>query len=211
MKLRPGSYRLRHFKSTLLAGVLVSCLAACTHAQTQAFVPVIVPHRIPLDSISVKALNYTPWYIHEFEIEGPEGLGIHGGGPNIWPAEEDGQPSGGGAETCCLTYPSTWRPDLKLTVRWLAYKDVKKLGAKAPGYWYKADNVRIAQYGETNYSAWMIFLPGDRVRLMITDGNEGGGNNPNNRPADDDPLIVKGVLDDEWNERFPNGVARGIK
>jgi hypothetical protein len=57
----------------------------------------------------------------------------------------------------------------------------------------------------------MIFLPGDRVRLMITDGNHDGGNNPNNRPADDDPLIVKGVLDDEWNERFPNGVARGIK
>jgi hypothetical protein len=52
---------------------------------------------------------------------------------------------------------------------------------------------------------WAIFLPDDRVRLMITDGNRDGGNNPNNRPADDDPLIVQGVLDDEWNRLYRDG------
>ncbi len=112
---------------------------------------------------------------------------------------------------CCTSYPLEWQPDLRLTMRWLVYKDVKTLGAKAPGYWYKADNVRIPQYdGMQAGGVWAIFLPGDRVRLMITDGNHDGGNNPNNRPADSDPYLVQGVLDDEWNRLFPNGVARGV-
>ena len=97
-------------------------------------------------------------------------------------------------------------------MRWLVFKDVKKLGAKAPGYWYKAENVRIAKYnGKQTGGVWGIYLPDDRFRLMIVDGNHDGGNNPNNRPTCDDPLIVKGVLDDEWNELYPNGVARGIQ
>jgi hypothetical protein len=37
-----------------------------------------------------------------------------------------------------------------------------------------------------------------------------GGNNPNNRPADNDSYIAHGVPDDECNQLYPNGVARGI-
>jgi hypothetical protein len=190
---------------------LVFCLvvAACSRSQSQ--VSAVSNHQAEnslgpdygeLESISVKALNYTPWYIHRFSIMGPEGSDISGGGPNVWPAKDDYHPAGGGADTCCLTYPRKWQPDLKLTVRWLADK---KQDGKTPGYWYKAENVRIAQYGLENGSAWMIFLPGDRVRLMITDGNHNGGNNPNNRPSNDDPLVVKGVLDDEWNQLYREG------
>jgi hypothetical protein len=59
-------------------------------------------------------------------------------------------------------------------------------------------------------AVWAIFLPGDRVRLMIADGNHEGGNNANNRPADDDPYIAQGALDDEWNRLYPNGVPKEL-
>jgi hypothetical protein len=195
----------------MLQVALVSCLFACGQAQPHTTLPdAVVPHRAELASGGVNALNYTSWYIHEFEIQGPSGSDIHGGGANIMPVKENGRPSESG-ETCCMTYPEKWQPDLRLTVRWLVFKDIKKLGAKAPGYWYKAENVRIAQYRPETGGVWMIFLPDDRVRLMIVDGNHDGGNNPNNRPSDDDPLIVQGVVDKEWNELYPNGVARGVQ
>src|ERR1700737_1491515 len=136
-------------------------LAACTGLQPHASTPDALPQRVELESGGTKALNYTPWYIHSFEIAGPPGPGIGGGGPNVMPIHKDGSPSGGGAETCCTSFPVDWQPDLKLTVRWLADK---KQDGKTPGYWYKSENVRIAQYGRETYAVWGIFLPGDRIR-----------------------------------------------
>jgi hypothetical protein len=181
-------------------------LASCTSAK-----PWSEKNPRALNSGDVKMLNYTPWYIYTAEIEGPKGSGISGGGPNVMPVKENGRPSGGGKATCCLSYPAVWQPDLRLTVRWLVVKgDYRK--SETPANWYKAENVRIAQYnGNHTGGAWLIFLPDDRVRLMVVDGNHDGGNNANNRPPDDDPLIVKGIVDTEWNERFPNGVARGLQ
>ena len=122
------------------------------------------------------------------------------------PAGVDGRPSGGGKAVCCTTLPTEWQPDLRLTVRWLVDK---KQDGKTPGYWYKAENVRIAPYSSENTGdAWAIFLPGDRVRIMLTDGNHDGGNNPNNRPADNDPYIAQGVLDEEWNRIYRRGGAK---
>jgi Protein of unknown function (DUF3304) len=197
--------------STRGFAVLAVLLAGCSSLHTDAPETVVIPKRVELGSGGTKALNYTPWYIHTFSISGPKGSGIGGGGPNVMPMHEDGRPSGGGAETCCTSYPIEWQPDLGVTVRWLVFKDVKKMGAKAPGTWYKAENVRIAQYARRTGGVWAIFLPGDRVRLMIVDGNHDGGNNPNNRPPDSDPYIAQGVIDEEWNEQYPNGVMRGLK
>ena len=102
-----------------------------------------------------------------------------------------------------MSYPAEWQPDLKLTVRWLVDK---KQDGKTPGYWYKAENVRIAPYKGANAGeAWGIFLPGDRVRVMVTDGDHDGGNNPNIRPADSDPYIAQGVIDTEWNLLYRRG------
>ncbi|MGA7814388.1 DUF3304 domain-containing protein [Caballeronia sp.] len=99
--------------------------------------------------------------------------------------------------------PLDWQPDLRLTVRWLADK---KQDGKTPGYWYKAENVQIAKYdGHEAGGIWAIFLPGDRVRLMIADGNSSGGNDLNHRPPDSDPYIVQGVLDDQWNQLYRKG------
>jgi hypothetical protein len=209
---RPPSDRhaRRRFPVACALVAIALPLAACTGIQPTTTTPVALPQRVELSGGGTKALNYTPWYIHTFSISGPTGTDIGGGGPNVMPVHEDGRPSGGGAESCCTSYPRQWQPDLKLTVRWLVFKDVKTLGRNAPGLWYKAENVRIAQYGKPTYGVWALFLPGDRVRIMVTDGNHDGGNNPNNRPADNDPFIAQGVPDDEWNQWYPNGVARGV-
>ncbi|MBR8031440.1 DUF3304 domain-containing protein [Burkholderia vietnamiensis] len=192
--------------ATSLLSALCLSLTACAGGQPNAAVPVEAAHQVRLLSGDTKALNYTPWYIHTFAITGPSGGGIGGGGPNVMPVRADGRPSGGGKAVCCTSLPAEWQPDLKLTVRWLVDK---KQDGKTPGYWYKADNVRIAPYSTGNTGdAWAIFLPGDRVRIMLTDGNHDGGNNPNNRPADNDPYIAQGVIDEEWNRLYRKGGMR---
>jgi hypothetical protein len=203
MTLRYFSPRARRAATASLLSAFALTLAACTGLQFQSVTPIVVPQRVELGSGGSSALNYTSWYIHKFAISGPPGTGIGGGGPNVMPVGDDGRPSGGGKETCCTSYPHEWQPDLKLTVRWLVDK---KQDGKTPGYWYKAENVRIAQYdGGQAGGVWGIFLPGDRVRIMVADGNHDGGNNVNNRPADNDPYIAQGVLDDEWNQRYRRG------
>ncbi|MCA7921035.1 DUF3304 domain-containing protein [Burkholderia cenocepacia] len=178
-------------------------LGACAGGQpTGPAMAVEVPKRGPLLSGDTKALNYTPWYVHRFSMVGPSGSGIRGGGPNVMPIKANGRPSEGGG-MCCTTLPTEWQADLTLTVRWLVDK---KQDGKTPGYWYKVENVRIAPYSSGNTgSAWVIFLPGDRVRVMLTDGNRDGGNNPNIRPADNDPYITQGVIDEEWNRKYRRG------
>ncbi|MBP0588347.1 DUF3304 domain-containing protein [Paraburkholderia sp. LEh10] len=179
-------------------------LAGCSGVHPDAATTVDVLRHVELLSGGVSALNYTPWYIHSFAITGPKGSDIDGGGPNVWPMEKgSNKPSGGGKEVCCMSFPLEWQPDLKFTVRWLVDK---KSDGKTPGYWYKAENVRIAQYdGRNAFKVWGIFLPGDRVRIMIADGNHDGGNNANNRPPDNDPYIAQGLLDDEWNRLYRKG------
>ncbi|MFM0241201.1 DUF3304 domain-containing protein [Paraburkholderia phytofirmans] len=193
-------------KSGLSSGLMFSVcvlMAGCSGIRSDATSTVDVPPYIELLGGGVRALNYTSWYIHTFAITGPKGSGIGGGGPNVWPMDKgSNEPSGGAKETCCMSFPLEWQPDLKLTVRWLVEK--KRPDGKVFGYWYKAEGVQIAQYdGKMAGAVWGIFLPGDRVRLMITDGNHNGGNNANNRPADDDPYVVQGTIDDEWNRLYP--------
>jgi hypothetical protein len=195
--------RRRVAKALVLPALCLS-LVACAGVQQDAVIAADSPPPVKIGGgMDVLALNYTPWYIHTFSITGPKGSGIGGGGPNVLPIRTGGKPSGGGKAVCCMSYPAEWQPNLMLTVRWLVDK---KQDGKTPGYWYKAENVRIAHYDGANANeAWGIFLPGDRVRVMITDGNLNGGNNPNNRPADNDPYIAQGVLDEEWNRLYRKG------
>jgi hypothetical protein len=203
------SRRRFHAATAGLLSALALSLGACTSSPFQAVAPVALPQGVELSGGDSGILNYTPGYIHKWALAGPAGSGIGGGGRNALPVNEDGRPYGGGG-MCCTSYPREWQPDLRLTVRWLAFKEVKKLGRNAPGVWYKAENVRIAQYGKPTYGLWGIFLPGDRVRIMVADGNASGHNSVGQRPVDDDPYIAHGMPDDEWNELYPNGVARGI-
>jgi len=147
-----------------------------------------------------QSLNYTPHYIHSFNVKGPNGVG--GGGSNIIPAYPDGRPSSGGVR-CCISFPRQWQPELRVTVRWLMDK---VQDGKTPGYWYKAENVQIPEYdGSQTGGAWAIFLPGDRVKLMIADGNANGRNSVDRKHSSDDPDLFQGVRDDEWNLKYRRG------
>jgi len=194
----------RGFVAGLLS-VVVLAFAACASSPSPSpsATHVVVPQQVELLSGDSGILNYTPWYIHTWELSGPAGSGIGGGGRNALPIKDNGRPSGGSG-MCCTSYPLVWQPELRLTVRWLADK---KQDGKTPGYWYKAENVRIPQYdGHHAGDTWAVFLPGDRVRIMVPDGiDPNGENNPDIRPPDNDPYIVQGIRDDEWNQLYRKG------
>ncbi|EON20178.1 hypothetical protein C265_08172 [Cupriavidus sp. GA3-3] len=141
----------------------------------------------------VEGLNYTPYYVDRFIITGHDN-GIEGGGPNIDPARPDHIPAQSGG-ACCGTFPVHWRPGLKVTVRWIANK---KLDGHAWGSWYKAD-AEVAEYGLRTGGMFVIFLPGDRIKVMVRDGNANGHNSVAIRPADDDSYVAVGKVDDEAN------------
>ncbi|WP_122169959.1 DUF3304 domain-containing protein [Burkholderia stabilis] len=186
--------------------VLLVLLAGCTGLRTDETSAVEMPKKIELSSGDSHSMNYTPWYIHTFSISGPKGSRIGGGGGNMLRMDEDGSPGQSGGK-CCTRYPREWQADLMVTVRWL----VDKKNEKTSG-WYKAEEVRIPQYdGSRSGGVWAIFLPGDRVKLMVADGNANGKNSVAVRPADDDPDVEQGVPDKEWNYEYPKGLKRGLQ
>lgn len=193
----------------LAAAVITAVLSGCSSLHADVPETIVLPKRVELGSGGTKTLNYTPWYIHTFSISGPKGSGIGGGGPNVMPAKEDGRPSGGGAESCCTSYPIEWQPDLRLTVRWLVDK---KQDGKTPGDWYKAENARIEPYlAHQTAGVWAIFLPGDRVKIVVGNPNANDLAPGAGPPASADPYVAQGVVDEEWNEKYPNGVLRGLE
>lgn len=188
----------------LLLAIALLGLCACRQQTGNASVPFDLsqlPLHVETVSTGASTRNYTPWYIHEWGVEAPRTSNVGGGGPNVMPADSPDKPSGGGAEACCSDIPVVWDPDLRLTVRWLVEKTQD---GKTPGYWYKAENVRIPQYKKVAGDLWAVFLPGDRLRIMVPDGRE-GGNDPYTRPADNDPYIAQGMMDQEWNRLYRDG------
>ncbi|MCA8482232.1 DUF3304 domain-containing protein [Burkholderia multivorans] len=182
-----------------VVAVLLVLLAGCAGLHADESSTVETPKRVELSSGDSRSMNYTPWYIHTFSISGPKGTRIGGGGGNMWPMEEDGYPGHSGGQ-CCTRYPREWQPDLTLTVRW---KVDKKMDGKTPGYWYKADNVRLEPYitGQTS-GVWAIFLPGDRVKLVVGNPNARDLARNAGPPAASDPYVVQGTLDEEWNRLY---------
>jgi hypothetical protein len=190
------------------AGVMAALavfLAGCTGLRTNASTTVEVPRRVELSSGDSNSFNYTPWYIHTFSISGPKGARIGGGGGNMRAMDEDGSPGQGGGK-CCTRYPREWQPDLRVTVRWLVNKKNKMTSG-----WYKAENVQIEPYvtGQTA-GVWAIFLPEDRVKIVVGNPNARDLARDAGPPAATDPYVVQGVPDEEWNDAYPNGVMRGL-
>ncbi|MCA8126389.1 DUF3304 domain-containing protein [Burkholderia multivorans] len=125
-----------------VVAVLLVLLTGCAGLSADESSTVEMPKRVELNSGDSRSMNYTPWYIHKFSISGPKGTRIGGGGGNMLPVDEDGNPGHSGGK-CCTRYPKEWQPDLRVVVRW---KVDKKMDGKTLGYWYKAENVRIPQY-----------------------------------------------------------------
>ena len=67
----------------------------------------------PMQYGGVSGLNYTPYYIHTFNVKGHDDNGISGGGPNIQPARPDNMPSGGGGGQMLRFLPQEMAPRLE--------------------------------------------------------------------------------------------------
>ena len=186
--------------------VLLVLFAGCAGLRADELSTDERPKRVELNSGDSRSMNYTPWYIHTFSISGPKGSRIGGGGGNMRAIDKNGSPGQAGG-TCCTSYPREWQTDLWVTVRWL----VDKKNEKTSG-WYKAENVRIEPYiaGQTA-GVWAIFLPGDRVKIVV--GNPSADDLAPNAgpPAASDPYVVQGAPDEEWNYEYPKGVKRGLQ
>ncbi|MEN7531171.1 DUF3304 domain-containing protein [Cupriavidus sp. DL-D2] len=176
----PPSY-LKALTIALATAFLLGCSdgdpmrrSAGSPAATYELAPVVNPG-------GVSGLNYTPHYIVRFGITGENGM--RGGGPNIRRAEGDG-PAGGGAETCCIGIPEVWKPDMKVTIRWGAEKVAD---GKTPATHYVAE-ARVQEYARRTAGMWAIFLPDNRVKVMVRDGNANGRNSLDVRPADVTPM-----------------------
>ncbi len=186
--------------------VLLVLLAGCASLHADESSTVEMPKRVELSSGDSRSMNYTPWYIHKFSISGPKGTRIGGGGGNMRAMRKDGSPGQSGGQ-CCMRYPREWQADLRVTVRWL----VDQKNEKTSG-WYKAENVRIEPYltGQTA-GVWAIFLPGDRVKVVVGNPNASDLAPNAGPPAASDPYVVQGAPDEEWNYEYPKGVMRGFR
>ncbi|MGH8790070.1 MAG: DUF3304 domain-containing protein [Cupriavidus necator] len=149
----------------------------------------------------VRGLNYSPDYIHSFSVSGPRGM--EGGGGNMIRAGKEGPGEAG--ERCCIGIPQPWKPDTKLEIQWELDRSPYD-GDIQNGLEAMRATVTVPQYGSSTSGFWAIFLPGDRVKVIVADGNASGHNDVNVRPADDDPFVARGVRDDaqtkELQERY---------
>jgi len=185
----------------LMIGIATAHLLACSDGNSArpaevsaASAPAYKPRPV-VNPGGVRGRNYTPHYIVGFGITGENGM--RGGGPNIWRAEGDG-PAGGGKETCCIGIPEVWKPGMKVTIRWGAEKVAD---GKTPAIHYMAE-ARIPEYARETAGMWAIFLPDNRVKVIVRDGNPNGKHNVWLRPSDDDPYVAQGVIDEEANREL---------
>ncbi|WP_316153978.1 DUF3304 domain-containing protein [Cupriavidus sp. BIC8F] len=144
----------------------------------------------------VRGLNYSSDAIYSFSVTGPRGM--NGGGANMGPAYKEGPGEAG--EKCCIGIPKVWKPNTQLKIEW--ERDRKPFDYKdRSGLAVLTAIVTVPEYAARTSGFWAIFLPGDRVKVMVADGNANGHNDLNVRPADDDPFIVKGVRDEALTQQ----------
>lgn len=141
----------------------------------------------PMDdkaTASITSYNHTPDYIHQFYVNGTWGGNSFAYG-------------GGGSFVCCLIYPKTWRPGLTAKVKWTtSSSDPNAEGDAAKEHWHEAI-VPIEKYVEEADTLNVHFLPGGKVRLIISNKGPGQGSYPGPsypvKPADFHFAPWKGV------------------
>ncbi|MGY2485374.1 DUF3304 domain-containing protein [Cupriavidus sp. CP313] len=203
-KISPSQKRSRPWTTVLVLLGTIAATSACS-GESHSGLSASAANSAGKETIyagGVRGLNYSPDYIHSFSVSGPRGM--EGGGPNVSPAQKDG-PGGGGAEMCCIGIPQPWKPDTKLEIEWELDRSPYD-GDIQNGLEAMRATVTVPQYGSSASGFWAIFLPGDRVKVIVADGNASGHNDVNVKPADDDPFVARGVRDDaqtkELQERY---------
>ncbi|MEM5433038.1 DUF3304 domain-containing protein [Cupriavidus oxalaticus] len=145
----------------------------------------------------VRGLNYSPNYIHSFRVSGPRGM--NGGGGNMNRAGKEGP--GAAGERCCIGIPQPWKPDTKLEIEWELDRSPYDNDIQN-GLAVMRATVTVPEYGPDTYGFYAIFLPGDRVKVMVKDGNANGHNSVKAKPEDNDPYVAQGVRDDALTEEM---------
>jgi hypothetical protein len=128
--------------------LLVFTLAACSDTRNA--------------NTELSGLNYTNSWITAFSVDGYYGHGIE---PN----------GGGGAFVCCVTIPTKWHKDMKVTVRWAEDERI-------PSSW-KERIVDVPKYTEHDIGAFLVhFYPRDIVKVLVTTKSVGHPDYPYPRP-----------------------------
>lgn len=145
---------------------------------------------------SARGLNYSSDAIYSYYVTGPRGM--NGGGANMGPAYKEGPAEPG--EMCCVGIPQPWKPGTQLRIEW--ERDRKPFDYKdRSGLAVLTATVTVPEYGPDTYGFWAIFLPGDRVKVMVMDGNANGHNSVRTKPTEDDPFVVQGVRDEALTQQ----------
>lgn len=104
----------------------------------------------------VSAYNHMPdsgWSIGGFTVNGA-------GGPGVQPE------SGGGAFSCCISFPRNWKPGMKVKVRW--FYDVYSGDPRTPPPPQEAE-VEVSEYTpKTAGSVNVHFYADHRVKVVIS-------------------------------------------
>ncbi|MDF0607074.1 DUF3304 domain-containing protein [Neisseriaceae bacterium TC5R-5] len=131
--------KARFFKALLLATVLL--VAACTSLANKN------DERI---GVSMSAVNHTDKFIYGFYINGAYG-------------SNTGENSISGKTSCCVMIPRTWRPDLKVTVKWRFDGQVDAKGERA----WSEKIVEIEPYDRPG-RIFVHFFDNEVIRVVST-------------------------------------------
>ena len=104
-------------------------------------------------SANISPYNHTGDYIHQLYVNGQWGGNSYAYG-------------GGGSFVCCVVYPRKWRPDLTATVKWTTSSSDPN---GSPDQAWHEKVVPIDEYVKTGTTLNVHFLPGNDVKLVITD------------------------------------------
>ncbi len=104
-------------------------------------------------SVTLSGLNYTNVAIAEYSVDGYGGGGVFANG-------------GGGQFVCCVSLPSTWQPEMRVTIRWT-------VDSASPTI-RKQKIVLVPKYEKQDIGFFAVhFYPNDRVEVLVTKLIEG--------------------------------------
>jgi len=145
------------------AFVLVLALTGCLEEE-----------KVPL---SYLALNKTDTGIVSIVVNGEGGI-------------LDASPRGGGGSiVCCVVLPKRWRPGLMATIKWqeddIPVNDANgkrvlrngvPLATESP---WKERTIEIPRYSESMGDFYIVFFPGDEIKVAVSNGTPAMANTRN--------------------------------
>jgi hypothetical protein len=139
----------------LLMFLFFSTISACHHQQAEP----------PTDTRtgSLVGVNYTAHGIQWFQIGSAHGSSL-------------GSYQGGGGYECCLTYPKTWSPTFKVTVKWERSDGLEPGGAdfRIKGM----EKIVTVEKYESGGNVYVLFLPDDVVKIFVSEVGVGNPDFP---------------------------------